>query len=451
MIARVAAAGAIVLVLTSATPWVAQAATASAGQSTCTNNLTITAPLQLSNGEVLCDSGTLTNKSTITVVAGGSATIDAPTFVNEGMVSAPSGTALTFTNAPANLSHGTLTGGKWAAAGTLSMPGQITTLDAWLKLSGGGEIEDSTTSNNAVSSLSTITSKGTFILDQSASPQTGSVTSAGHIILGTRGDSSDAVNWQDSGTFTMTGGTFTFLDGNACINVGPRAFNVTGGTISGFGMVTGAVTVSGKAFFAPTLGTAQAEFWLNGSYTQTGGTFLDSVNDPSGTPSTGFLWVENGSVSLGGTLSVVSSGARPAAGTQLSIITGAPVSGHFSAIRNSGVAGFSEQAAGTNASLVAMSNSPPTAPWIGHAGAAGAGAATVTWLAPTFNGGQPVKGYAIRTLPACACKGLTAGATAKSSVVSGLRPGTTYTFVVVATNSVGTGVASNPSNPVKIG
>jgi hypothetical protein len=51
--------------------------------------------------------------------------------------------------------------------------------------------------------------------------------------------------------------------------------------------------------------------------------------------------------------------------------------------------------------------------------------------------------------PACAtCTGLTAGATATSTVVSGLRAGTSYTFVVEARNSVGTGVPSVATNAV---
>src|SRR5579862_8757199 len=106
-------------------------------------NSTNSTVLQLANGEVLCAPGTFTNKRTITVTGGGSAVIEAADFVNDGLVSASAGTTLQFTDVPANLKGATLTGGQWAAAGTITLPAAITTLAAGLTLSGGGEIEDS--------------------------------------------------------------------------------------------------------------------------------------------------------------------------------------------------------------------------------------------------------------------------------------------------------------------
>jgi len=453
MITRVAAAAALAAICVAA-PWSAEAlgaATATAGLPACTVTLpsgsTNNAALQLANGEVLCASGTFTNESAITVSSGGSAVIEAPHFVNHGSVEASNGTTLQLTSPPANLRGTTLTGGAWTAGGTLSFPGAITTLAASVTLSGTGEIEDSANSSNAVDSLTTIERSGTFALNGSAYLQTGSVTSAGTVILGTAGDPGDAVNWQDSGTFAMTGGSFTFLDPNSCINVGSRAFTITGGTMSGFGMLTGTVGVSGKAVFAPTLYGAQASFWLNGSYSQTGGVFEDTVNDPSGTPVAGALWA-SGAVSLGGTLEVLSTGSQPATGTSVQVITGSSVSGSFKAVHNVGVAGFSQSIVSPNASIVTLANAPPSAPGTPSATASGSGAATVSWSAPSSNGGKPLTGYVIVASPGCACTGLTAGAAATSTVVSGLQAGTSYTFVVEARNSVGTGVPSVATNSV---
>jgi len=453
MILRLAA-GVAVLAISGMGSFSAEAAGAAAahhGLPACTvslpSNSTNTAVLQLANNEVLCAPGTFTNKKTITVASGGSAVIEAPNFVNDGLVNASEGTTLQFTSLPSNLKGTTLTGGQWVAAGVISLPAAITTIAANVTLSGGGEIEDSTNSANAVDSLSTITRTGTFTLDNSAYLGTGSVTSAGTVILGTKGNSGDSVNWQDSGTFTMTGGSFAFLDGSACINVGSNAFTITGGTMSGFGMLTGTVTVSGSAIFAPTLDGAQAAFALNGSYTQTGGTFQDTVNNPAGTPGVGALSV-SGAVNLGGTLDVFSTGMRPATGTALQILNGSSVSGHFKAVQNAGVAGFSASTDSGSASIVTMASAPPLAPRSPHAANKGAHAAKVTWPQPTSNGGQPIKGYIITASPACACKGLKAGATAKSTIVSGLRAGTRYTFVIAAWNSVGTGLASVATNSV---
>jgi hypothetical protein len=453
MITR-AAAAAVLLAIGVIVPW--SAAASGAGATTnalpaCTVRLhsgsTNNAPLRLANDEVLCASGAFTNKSTITVASGGSAVIEAPDLVNDGSVTASPGTTLQLTSAPANLSKSTLTGGTWIAGGTLSLPGKIATLAARVTLTGAGEIENSVDGSNAVDSMSTIKSTGVFALNDSAYLGTGHVTSAGTVVLGTAGDPSDAVNWQDSGTFTMTGGSFTFLDPNSCINVGSRAFRITGGTMSGFGMLTGAVAVSGSAVFAPTLHGTQASFWLDGSYTQTGGTFEDTVNDPSGTPNAGSLWV-SGAVAVGGDLEALSTGSRPESGASFQVIDGSSVSGSFASVENAGVAGFSQSIASPNASIVTLANSPPSAPRTTSAVAKGSGAATVSWRAPSSNGGEPVTSYAIVANPACACSGLSAGGAATSTVVSGLRTGTTYSFVVKARNSIGTGVPSVATNSV---
>lgn len=454
MITRVAAIAALLAIAGGMSPLSAEAFGAAThhGQPACTvrlpSNSTNAATLQLVNNEVLCAPGTFINKRTITVAGGGSAVIEAPNFVNHGLVNASAGTTLQLTDPPVNLKGTMLTGGQWAAGGTIRLPGAITTLAASVTLSGGGEIEDSTNSANAVDSLSTINRTGSFVLDDSAYLGTGSVTSAGTVILGTKGNSGDAVNWQDSGTFTMTGGSFTFLDPNACINAGNRAFTITGGTVSGFGMLTGTVTVSGSAVFAPTLYGAQASFSLNGSYSQTGGTFEDTVNNPSGTPGTGAL-AASGAVNLGGTLEVLSTGKRPETGTSLQIVSGSSVSGHFKAVQNSGVAGFSESTVSPSASIVTMASSPPSAPRTPHAVKKGSGSAKVSWKVPASNGGRPVIEYVISARPGCACKGLKAGANSKRAVVSGLRAGTRYTFVVEARNVVGTGVASVATNPIR--
>jgi hypothetical protein len=360
-IRRAAAATALVAVGLVA-PWavtVPLAAASTTAAPACTVTLpsgsTETSPLQLVNGEVLCASGTFTNESTISVASGGSAVIKASHFVNDGTVEADEGTTLQLTSSPANLAGTKLSGGAWIAAGTLSLPGEITTLAASVTLSGSGEIENSTDSSNAIDSLSKIRPTGTFTLDNSAYLATGSVTSAGTVVLGTAGDTGDSVNWQDSGTFTMTGGSFTFLDPNACINAGSRAFSITGGTMSGFGMLTGAVAVSGTARFTPTLHGAPATFSLDGSYTQTGGMFKDTVSNPSGTASAGSLRV-SGAVTVGGALTVHSNGSRPEAGTSFQVIEGSSVSGSFTSVHNVGVATFSQSIVSPNASIVTQAN-----------------------------------------------------------------------------------------------
>jgi outer membrane protein OmpA-like peptidoglycan-associated protein len=78
----------------------------------------------------------------------------------------------------------------------------------------------------------------------------------------------------------------------------------------------------------------------------------------------------------------------------------------------------------------------PSAP-VNVAVVTSAGGVTVSWAAPTSNGGDPVTGYLVTAEPGgstCSTSG------AMSCDLSGLAPGTTYTISVVALNSVGDSV-----------
>ncbi len=88
----------------------------------------------------------------------------------------------------------------------------------------------------------------------------------------------------------------------------------------------------------------------------------------------------------------------------------------------------------------------------GASATAGNGSATVTWTAPSFDGGNPISGYTVvssdSTTPANGGESCTWTAGPLTCTVSGLTNGDAYTFTVSATNSVGVGVASSPSNTV---
>ena len=82
---------------------------------------------------------------------------------------------------------------------------------------------------------------------------------------------------------------------------------------------------------------------------------------------------------------------------------------------------------------------------------AGDGAATITWAAPSDDGGSPITGYTVTASPASpASSGGTCSTTppATSCTISGLTNGTAYTFTVVATNAVGSSAPSAPSSAV---
>ncbi len=107
--------------------------------------------------------------------------------------------------------------------------------------------------------------------------------------------------------------------------------------------------------------------------------------------------------------------------------------------------------AASGASNVVIPATVPGAPTIGTA-TPGNQSATVTWSAPSTNGGNAITGYTVTaadsTTPA------NGGQTCKwtsgllTCTLTGLTNGDTYQFTVTATNALGTGAASSPSTPV---
>lgn len=76
---------------------------------------------------------------------------------------------------------------------------------------------------------------------------------------------------------------------------------------------------------------------------------------------------------------------------------------------------------------------------------AGDGQATVSWAAPADEGGSALTGFTVTASPGGAT--VTVAGSVLSATVTGLTNGTAYTFTVVATNGVGDGPASTPSDP----
>jgi hypothetical protein len=102
--------------------------------------------------------------------------------------------------------------------------------------------------------------------------------------------------------------------------------------------------------------------------------------------------------------------------------------------------------------VVYSQTSTATAPGAptGVSATAGNGSATVSWTAPS-SGGSAITSYTVTPYIGSAAQTpvpVSGSPPATSTLVSGLTNGTAYTFRVSATNSVGTGPASSPSNAV---
>ena len=102
---------------------------------------------------------------------------------------------------------------------------------------------------------------------------------------------------------------------------------------------------------------------------------------------------------------------------------------------------------GTSAASAASNSVTPAtvsgAPTIGSATAGNANA-SVTFTAPSSDGGSAITSYTVTSTPG----GITASGSTSPVTVPGLTNGTAYTFKVTATNGVGTSAASAASNSV---
>jgi hypothetical protein len=98
------------------------------------------------------------------------------------------------------------------------------------------------------------------------------------------------------------------------------------------------------------------------------------------------------------------------------------------------------------ASAPTNSVTPATVPGVptGVQASAGNGKAVVSFTAPAENGGSPISSYTVTATPG----GLTAKNWTSPITVTGLSNGTVYTFVVQATNKIGSGAESAVSNSV---
>jgi hypothetical protein len=90
---------------------------------------------------------------------------------------------------------------------------------------------------------------------------------------------------------------------------------------------------------------------------------------------------------------------------------------------------------------------PPGAP-TNVIATAGDSQATVSWTAPSANGGSPVTSYRVTPYIGTAAQTPISAALVTSFTVTGLANGTAYTFAVTALNAAGAGAESLPSNSV---
>jgi hypothetical protein len=103
---------------------------------------------------------------------------------------------------------------------------------------------------------------------------------------------------------------------------------------------------------------------------------------------------------------------------------------------------------GTEWGTLSFAEKRPDAPTIGTA-VAGDAQATVSFTAPSSDGGSVITSYTATSSPGGIIETLSQSGSG-SIIVTGLTNGTAYTFTVTATNAIGTSVASGASNSVTL-
>ena len=135
-----------------------------------------------------------------------------------------------------------------------------------------------------------------------------------------------------------------------------------------------------------------------------------------------------------------SHGVATASGTTISYTPNAGFAGSDSfTYTATNMAGTSSPATVT----ITVNPVAPLAPAIGAA-TAGSGQASVSFTAPSNNGGSPVTGYTVTSTPG----NFTGSGSVSPITVSGLANGTAYTFTATATNAVGTSSPSAASSSI---
>lgn len=160
-------------------------------------------------------------------------------------------------------------------------------------------------------------------------------------------------------------------------------------------------------------------------------------------------WSAPGS-DMGGPASTFIVTATPGGATATTTATTASVTG----LENGTTYTFSVTAANAGGMSPPSQPSPPvttpSAPGspVNVAVTAAVRGATITWTAPTDDGGRPITGYSVTLSPATLSA--TGSVVSTTATVAGLAEGQTYSIAVIANNAVGGSAPSSPAVSVSV-
>ena len=284
---------------------------------------------------------------------------------------------------------------------------------------------------------------GMFLLRASAPTVPGAPTA----VTAVAGNGAATVSWAapaSTGGSPITSYTVTASPGGATSTISGSTSAVVSGLTNGTAytfVVTAANTVGTGAPSAPSAPVTPSAPTVPGAPT--------SVTAVAGNTSATVSWVapanNGGSPITSYTVTATPGGATATISGATSAVVGGLTNG--TAYTFVVTAANSVGTGAPSAPSAPVTPSAPTVPGAPTSVTAVAGntSATVSWVAPASTGGSPITSYTVTASPGGATATIS-GAT--SAVVGGLTNGTAYTFVVTATNSVGTGAPSVASPPV---
>jgi hypothetical protein len=290
--------------------------------------------------------GNIQNNGTIHATKGGVFNIGGGSccgnpFTNAGTIIADAKSTVNLQNANpfGNLANGVLTGGTYKVTGTLEIPGNITTNDAKITLTGKAS-QILNPSTNALVGFVTNASKGSFSVTAGQSfTSAGTFTNQGAIVVG------------KGSTFTVgSGGSYLQTEGKTTVNgklalstseektdeadSDPAAANIriAKGTLLGNGgTIAAPVSSSGTVIPADSL-TTTGKLGITGGYTQTAAGALDANIAGANSGQFNVLNV-TGAATLGGTLNItLLNNFVPAVGDTFEILTAKKVTGTFATV-----------------------------------------------------------------------------------------------------------------------
>ena len=241
------------------------------------------------------------------------------TVVNTGTIAVDSGT-LKLACGLANLAGQALSGGTYAVATTLQVPGDVRTDGATIAMTGPAATVLDATGADALAPLTTVAPGGALIVQGGSAMACGPLSNAGLVSVAA-GSRMAVAGYTQSAGVTRVDGT---LDATG------HAATFNGGTLAGAGLFRGDV-VNG-ALVEPGGPGAAGTLVIQGSYRQApAGTLHIELGGPSPGSQYDQLAVI-GPATLGGTLSVgLIHGYRPSAPARFTAVSAATVAGDFAA------------------------------------------------------------------------------------------------------------------------